>query len=92
MATTEERLDAAIGKYEELFAKLMAVADYLARVEDCPYDHAHHDPDEKRRNARMVSVVYALSCKDECYGDNTEKCRECWRKWVLMAPADWWTV
>lgn len=89
MATTEERLDAAIDKYEDLFARMMHAADFIALQCDCPYDHAHHDIDEKRRAERMLDVSRGLKCPPDCYGDTPI---ECWRKWVLVAPADWWTV
>ena len=85
MATVEERLYAAIDKYEELYAKLMNVAEYLAKMEDCPYYRASTP-------AGRAAAHKALHCPFECEGDDLEKCRECWRKWVLMAPADWWTV
>ena len=84
MATVEERLDAAIDKYEELYAKLMNVADYLHRMEDCPYFSSNSM--EKRAMA-----MKGLGCPFECQGDLRDQ-GECWRKWVLMAPADWWTV
>ena len=85
MATTEERLDAAIGKYEELFEKLMHVADYLDGIEDCPY-YRSSTPEGR------AEVHKALRCPFECEGEDRERSRECWRKWVLAAPEGWWTV
>ncbi|MBQ6453711.1 MAG: hypothetical protein IJJ14_05080 [Coriobacteriales bacterium] len=88
MATTEERLDAAIDKYEELYARLMAVADYLADMsDDCPYYIAMAD---RWGSKKKMTVSRALGCPPDCMGyDDDGNGRECWRRLVMASEEVW---
>ena len=95
MTTNKDRLDACIDKYEELFAKLMAIGDYLASIhDDCPYFTADGESDGTNRAEKKMAVAHTLWCPPECegYGIEGEDTMGCWETWVLKAEGWWWTV
>ena len=81
----DARLDAVIDKYDKLFGKLMAIADYMEREYDCPYFceiNTYH--------SKKAAVMGKLYCPIDCEGELSKE-NECWRKWVLESPEEWWT-
>ena len=80
MATTEERLDAAIDKYEKTYGRLHAVLDhFIGDRPDCPIEAVCG----RREDVEEVESV--CRCPDDCDRD----ARDCWHKLADKASDGW---
>lgn len=77
---------------DELQARLMMVADYLAGWhDDCPYYIADSDACDKERYEKKMAVSRGLSCPPDCTGyEDGQDVHGCWRKWVMVSKEEWW--